>query len=138
MKILLAADGSAGSCAAARWLVKHAPTLAGSDPVTVLFVDAPLLAGVRRAYGVKGTARFHAANATAALGATRTMLRRAGIAFAEQLAIGHAADEITTRARAHDLVVMGSRGHGALGSFLLGSVANKVLARSRVPVTLVR
>jgi nucleotide-binding universal stress UspA family protein len=138
MKILLAVDGSAGSRAAARWLVKHAPSLAAGDRPTVLFVDAPLLAGVRRAYGTKGTARFHAANATAALGTTRSLLRRAGVAFDEQLAIGHAADEIVARARTHDLVVMGSRGHGALGSFLLGSVANKVLARSRVPVLLVR
>ncbi len=37
-----------------------------------------------------------------------------------------------------DYIVMGSHGHGALAQLVLGSVATKVLAQSRVPVLLVR
>ncbi|HNI85575.1 MAG TPA: universal stress protein, partial [Ottowia sp.] len=33
---------------------------------------------------------------------------------------------------------MGSRGHGALGGLVMGSVATKVLASCEVPVLLVR
>ena len=37
-----------------------------------------------------------------------------------------------------DLVIMGSHGHGALGSLMLGSAASKVLAQCKVPVLIVR
>jgi len=41
------------------------------------------------------------------------------------------------RARCRE-IVMGTRGLGALGGMILGSVATKVLHRTNVPVTLVR
>ena len=37
-----------------------------------------------------------------------------------------------------DLIVMGSHGHNALSSLVMGSVATKVLANCSVPVLLVR
>ena len=59
-------------------------------------------------------------------------------AFAHK--VGHPADEIASFAEhgKFDLVIMGSRGQGALTNLVLGSVAMKVLARCAVPVLLVR
>ena len=54
--------------------------------------------------------------------------------------IGHVADAIAERAAdgKFDLVVMGSRGHGEIANLVLGSVATKVLAKTTVPVLLIR
>jgi nucleotide-binding universal stress UspA family protein len=59
-----------------------------------------------------------------------------GIRIATIVRYGDAADVILRRVEAagHDLVVMGSRGLGALRSLLQGSVSRAVLHRSPVPV----
>jgi nucleotide-binding universal stress UspA family protein len=53
---------------------------------------------------------------------------------------GAAADNIVSAAEKgrHDLIIMGSHGHGSLGNLVMGSVATKVLAHCKVPVLLVR
>jgi nucleotide-binding universal stress UspA family protein len=62
------------------------------------------------------------------------------VAVSTVVRTGPAAQAILERVEAagHDLVVMGSRGLGGLGMLVLGSVSRDVLARSPVPVHLVR
>jgi nucleotide-binding universal stress UspA family protein len=57
-----------------------------------------------------------------------------------ELLLGNAADEIVAFADSidADLIVLGSRGHGAIASALLGSVSRDVLHESRRPVVVVR
>ena len=54
--------------------------------------------------------------------------------------VGNAGEVIAKTAASgkFDMVIMGSRGHGAFGSLVMGSVATKVLANCQVPVLLVR
>ena len=53
---------------------------------------------------------------------------------------GSPAEEIIAQIESggHDLVMMGSRGRGAMGSLFLGSVSSNVLQKSPVPVLIVR
>jgi nucleotide-binding universal stress UspA family protein len=62
-----------------------------------------------------------------------------GIAVSGRTAIGYPGTELLKRAAAanHDLIVMGSRGRGAIRSAVLGSVSHFVLNHAKVPVLIV-
>jgi nucleotide-binding universal stress UspA family protein len=62
-----------------------------------------------------------------------------GIAFSSRTAEGHPGTELLKRvdAAGHDLVVMGSRGRGAVRSAVLGSVSHYILNHAHVPVLIV-
>jgi nucleotide-binding universal stress UspA family protein len=62
-----------------------------------------------------------------------------GVEASTDLVPGHAAEVIThyARAHAHDLIVLGHRGH-LLGDYLLGSTADRVTHHAHCPVMVVR
>ena len=63
-----------------------------------------------------------------------------GVTISTELLVGEPVDEIVAFADSHDvdLIVVGSRGHGAFASALLGSVSLGVLHETRRPVLVVR
>jgi nucleotide-binding universal stress UspA family protein len=62
-----------------------------------------------------------------------------GVPVSARTAEGHAGIELLKRAKAadHDLIVMGSRGRGAVRSAVLGSVSHYVLNHAHLPVLIV-
>ena len=56
------------------------------------------------------------------------------------LLTGNTVDEVVAHADSHnvDLIVVGSRGHGAVATALLGSVSRGILGESKRPVMVVR
>lgn len=70
----------------------------------------------------------------------RAFAAQNGWALREAHAHGAPAEAIADHAKREktDLIVMGTHGHSALANVVLGSVASGVLARTRVPVLLVR
>ena len=140
MKILLAVDGSKNGEDAARHVVRLAKELASPPSLLLLNVDVPLMQAAAVKLGAKAVARYHAGNGEYAITGAKRILTRARLAFDTQLLVGDAAEQIAAAATKQrvDLIVMGSRGLTAFKGLLLGSVASKVLARSTLPVTLVR
>ncbi|WTO39002.1 universal stress protein [Streptomyces achromogenes] len=72
-------------------------------------------------------------------GAVRSVMERhPGLAVTTDLVEGGAADALAEAAAGADMLVLGSRGHGRVVGFLLGSVGRQVIAEAVRPVVLVR
>jgi nucleotide-binding universal stress UspA family protein len=136
-KILLATDGSPD----AQEALNYARDLALRDASTVIVVHAfePVPTYLGDPVEGRVLAR-HVASGEEVAREAAGRLREAGMEVIVEVLEGPPADAIlnVARVRACDLIVMGSRGHGALASLLLGSVSHRVLAHARVPVMVVR
>ncbi|MGW0824489.1 universal stress protein [Streptomyces sp. NPDC002845] len=64
--------------------------------------------------------------------------RHPGLTVTAQLLGGSAVENLVAEAAEAELLVLGSRGHGAIVGFLLGSVGQQVIAEAARPVLLVR
>ena len=66
--------------------------------------------------------------------------RTAGVRFSSEVVVGDIATALVDYAQRAgcEEITMGTRGMGALGNLLMGSVATKVLQLAQVPVTLVK
>jgi len=139
MKVLLAVDGSKCAVRAARFLVK---LLAGREAqVELVNVQPPmayvdLLSGATRAH----VERLIAERGRSAARQTLDVLASARIASRLQVLSGDAAPVIVSAARelGCGLIIMGTRGLGAVAGLALGSVSTKVIHLAKVPVTVVK
>jgi nucleotide-binding universal stress UspA family protein len=142
MKILLAVDGSKNSLKAVKCLIEHAGWYRESPTVELVHVHLPVpkLPNMSLAVGANQIRRYYETEGKAALSKARKLLAAAGIKHAPRLFIGPIAETIVRQARIGrcDLIMIGTRGMGAAANLLLGSVANKVMHLSPVPVLLVK
>lgn len=140
MKILLAVDGSPFTKKMLAYLATHEDMFAGSNEFTVLTVQGALPPRTRAAVGKEVADAYYKEEADKVLAPVLKFLARHKLKVHSMARVGPAGETIAKMAEAggFDLVVMGSHGHGALRSLVMGSVASKVLAGCGVPVLLVR
>lgn len=137
MKILFATDGSAAALAALRTLVARFSWFREVPQVTLLHVHPPIPYGLAaRWVGKQAIADYTAEESAKALAGARDLLAQAGIAVETHALVGEAAPGIVDYAQAQgfDCIAMGTRGHTALASVVLGSVAQRVIALAKLPV----
>jgi nucleotide-binding universal stress UspA family protein len=138
-RILVPTDGSEGS----RRVVEHAVRLADVHGATVhglYVVNSGSFAGLPLESSWEGLDEMLRADARAAVEVVRRVAADAGVPFETRIIEGSPSREIVEYAEREgcDLVVMGTHGRGGLDRLLLGSVAEKVVRASRVPVLTVR
>ncbi|HZW76482.1 MAG TPA: universal stress protein [Caldimonas sp.] len=139
MKVLLAVDGSDYTKRMLEYLAAHDELLGASHEYTALNVVTPVPPHAARHIERKTLDGYYRDEATTVLDAVVAVAAEHGWNLTALYRPGHAAEEIAALAEreAFDLIVLGTHGHSALGSLVLGSVASGVLARAQKPVLLV-
>ena len=125
-KILLATDGSEQNKKAVTHAIEQAK-ISGAELHAVYVLDT------KTDYEPKSYLSTDLSN-------VENIAKKEGIDVKKWIVKGHPAEEILKLAKekAADLIVMGSLGRSGIEKILLGSVADKVIRNSSIPVLIVR
>ena len=140
-KILVPIDGSENALRALRHVIASQGDYREPAAVVLVNVQQPIVSGgVRMFVDRQQLDDLYAEQGEAALAPARDIAAAAGVPAEHHTMVGDAAEAITKMARdtGCGMVVMGTRGLGAVTGMLLGSVATKVIHLSDVPVMLVK
>ena len=140
LKLLVPVDGSENSDRAVQRLIDFVKR-AGPAEVHVLNVQPPIVTGeVTPLLSVEQVEELHREQGAQAIKSACSLLTSAHIPHDDHIETGDVAKTIADfAAQQHcDEIIMGTRGMGAIGNFVLGSIASKVVHRAPVPVMLVK
>jgi nucleotide-binding universal stress UspA family protein len=140
MRILLPVDGSDSTKRMLGYIAAHDELFGPAHSYTV-FTAVPSISGhATRFLEASVIADYYAEQAEEIFRPIRAFAAEKGWTIETVHVHGEPAKCIAAYVQhhAHDLIVMGAHGHTALVGMVLGSVANGVLARCKVPVLLIR
>jgi nucleotide-binding universal stress UspA family protein len=141
MKILFATDGSASALAGLETLIDRRAWFAGEVDLTVLTVHYAIPFKRAAAWaGHDALKKYYDEECDAALAPAAAALTSRGVRFSTEKRVGEPASTIVAVGveGGYDLLALGAQGHSALAQLMMGSVAVKVVAASRIPVLLLR
>ena len=145
-RLLVCTDGSRLSMKAVREAMRLARMLRGRVIGVYVVPPPPAAYGEPASYYAAGVTpaefrRYMRKKAEAGLARVASVAREAHVRFTARIVVDlQPWKGILRAARAArcDLIVMASHGRGALGGLILGSETTHVLARSKIPVLVVR
>lgn len=139
MKIPLAVDGSPSTKRMLATITAHDELLGPGHQYVALTAVPPIPAHVADFVSHDAIVSWHEEQGEAVLSPVRAFAKQNGWNFEARRVVGHAGDEIARLADEgrFDMIVMGTHGHSALVNVVMGSIATRVLALTKVPVLLV-
>jgi nucleotide-binding universal stress UspA family protein len=139
MKILVPVDGSRYSLAAVGFIASRTTLIGAAPQVHLLNVQVPVPPRAARVVGRDILRSYYDDESAKALKPALAVLKKAGLTAAAERRVGQPGEQIAAAAEdGADLIVMGSHGHGALLTAVLGSVTHAVLARCKTPLLMLR
>lgn len=141
MKILLTTDGSTHSLGTLQSFIDRKSMFAG--PLEVALINVHLAVPYSRAVawvGKENVERYYAEECDVALAPGAALLEQHKVAHEKVKRVGDPALEVAKFADewGADLIVTGTKGHSAVASLVLGSVAQKIIAHSTRPILLLK
>ncbi|TXI18457.1 MAG: universal stress protein [Nitrosomonas sp.] len=140
LKILVPVDGSDNSTKAIADFIRLLDWYKERPELHLLNVQYPLSGNVSLFINQADIKQYHQEEGLKSLQNTRELLDQAGIPYQHHITVGDPAEMIVRFAaeKQYDQIVMGPRGKGNIQGLLLGSVTNKVMQLSNIPVLLVK
>lgn len=137
--IMIATDGSENTSRAVTYGIEVAK-LSGATVHALYVVDTSSFSSVPMDAGWEAMYQILKKEGEKAVSKVKEIGDSFGVRVEEMLSEGHPSNEIINFANENeiDLIVMGTLGKSGIDRFLLGSVAEKVVRNSSVPVMVVR
>ncbi len=133
--VLVGFDGSPNSMLALRWAIEFA--LPDTTVVVAWVWDATPLAVGADAFFFPDASDLAAERFHHLVGQVEAEVHRDDISVVREFVRGSARNVLADHADAADLVVVGARGHGAVGAALLGSVSTWLLHHVHRPIAVI-
>jgi nucleotide-binding universal stress UspA family protein len=141
MKILIPIDGSENALRAVRQVLDKRGWYREALEIHLVNVQLPVASGAVRMFIPQDQLReYYDDEGQKALQAAKDLLQQSGVPFHCRVGVGDPAPTIMhyCTEQGCELIAMGTRGLGALGNVLIGSIATKVIHLAHVPVLLVK
>ncbi|MFJ6835832.1 universal stress protein [Streptomyces sp. NPDC091209] len=134
--ITVGLDGSQESRAAAEWAAREAE-LRGL-PLKIVHVWEPVPEPMAQTPLLGAETQQHWTERIPREAAEGVRLRHPGVEVRTEQLSGHPGDALAEAAKSAELLVLGSRGLGGIGGFMVGSIGLSTVAHADSPVVLVR
>lgn len=140
LRFLVPVDGSDNSGDAIAKFIRLLAWYKEVPEIHLLNIQLPRRGNVSLFIDRESIDSYHQEEGLKDLGTARRLLDNAGILYRHHIAVGSPAETITHFAREIncDQIVIGPRGLGLVKGILLGSVADKVMRLSTIPVLLIK
>lgn len=140
-KFLVPVDSSDNALRALQYAIRLAKEGGPTELVIVYAHEPPIIYGEIAVYMPEERAKeLQREHSEDILKPAIEMATSAGVSYTSEILIGDIAKSIVAAAEKHrcDGIVMGTRGMGAVGNLVMGSIATKVIHLTQLPVTLVK
>ena len=141
MKLLVATDGSKASEVAVKYAARLFKSFSANSHITVITVQDDSSLRLFKKHTPKGAVEdYLREGADKNLAWAVKYLNKIKLPHDMAIRYGHPSEQIINEAKAgkFDMIVMGTKGRSSWADTLIGSVAQRVVSHSKVPVVLIK